>query len=126
MGAAGVIEIRGRAAGGAFFPIVRLDAASLMAEGYDGAFILEYIGQRDQLNVVSQPCVCATPQADSPEQPTNRVTGGSPARTTECDVVKVTVFFATGQSKVWDELAKSGLPDELDAATSVSQPGRAA
>jgi hypothetical protein len=93
-----VIEVLGLK-GGVYFPLVRLDVRQLLAQDMTDQFMLRYSGQVSQLKVVPSPCERITPQDDKPEQALNFVTGGNPSRT-DLDVVeKVTIFFATGQSK---------------------------
>lgn len=85
---------------GTYFPIRTFNLSSLRAEGWGDDYMLTFKGQRDQLIVAPSECSDAIPQVDSPVQDLNPATGGKPDRTSLSEVENVTVFFATGQSKI--------------------------
>lgn len=94
------------ARGGMYFPVQTWNVAALKAKGYDGQFAIGYIGQAPQLVVEPSGCDSTMLQVDSPVQDLNSNIGGNPARLIVTEPMNVTVFFATGHTKV---LAESGM-----------------
>jgi hypothetical protein len=86
--------------GDCYFPLVTLDLAKLRDKGFDDQFMLEYFGQISKLYVAPPGTTDSTPHVEIPLQPLNETTGGKPDLTIRTEVEKVTVFFATGHSKV--------------------------
>jgi len=86
--------------GGIYLPVKFFSVATLREQGFSGQFMLRFTGQIDQLSSPNPSSPDITPQVVTPVQPAYSTTGGKPCRTARTLVEKVTLFFATGQSKV--------------------------
>jgi hypothetical protein len=94
------VSIWGLAAGGCYMPLVTINLARFRAQGFGNQFMLRYCGHNDHSrDDPSGPCT-STPQDDKPVQPANSRTDGKPGLTSRRTTENVTVFFATGHSKV--------------------------
>jgi hypothetical protein len=94
------------AARGCYFPAIKLSIEKFVAQGFSQRFMLEYIGQVDQL-YSPNPEGGATPHPAMPEQLTNSSVSGRPGPCSRNLVDQVTLFFATGQSNVLSNIGPS-------------------